>query len=146
MGRGGILTLKREGDGATPRARIRPVDSLGRARRPTAALPFRRIRASDGWCDDPASGRYNCLVKRPFPAGHEQLLRDDAIYDNIFVTNHNQKPRVRGAGSAIFIHVAQPGLSPTAGCLAFPAADWHHGMVPTGDYLIGVDPRRVSRR
>ncbi|GAB5378181.1 MAG: hypothetical protein AcusKO_46430 [Acuticoccus sp.] len=145
MGRTGIRTLKREGDGATPRARLHPLVCLSRATRP-APLPWRRVRAADGWCDDPESGSYNRLVKRPFAHGHESLIREDAIYDTIFATDHNQRPRVRGAGSAIFIHVARPGLTPTLGCIAFRAADWRHGIVPSGAYLIGVDPRRLSAR
>ena len=29
----------------------------------------------------------------------------------------------RGRGSAIFFHLARPGLTPTAGCVAIAAAD-----------------------
>ncbi len=145
IGSGGIRAVKREGDRATPRARIRPRACLRRRPRP-APLPWRVLRADDGWCDDPRSGRYNAAVRRPSPWSHEILVRSDSIYDNIFATDHNQRPRVRGAGSAIFIHVARPGLTPTLGCLAFGAADWHHGIVPVGDYLIGTDPRPKRRR
>ena len=69
------------------------------------------------------------------------MTRPDALYDVVVVTDHNQRPRVRGAGSAIFVHVAQPALAPTAGCLAFRAADWRRGIVPVGTYLIGTEGR-----
>lgn len=141
IGRGGLASTKREGDGATPRCRVAPVAALA-PRRPRARLPWRRVRGEDGWCDAPASGQYNRRVRRPFAASHEALARTDGLYDHLVVTDHNQRPRVRGAGSAIFVHVARPALSPTEGCLAFARAEWEHGRVPLGaSYLIGVDPR-----
>ena len=145
MGRSGIRTLKREGDGATPRARITPRVILRRSPAP-APLPWRLIRAADGWCDDVASQEYNRAVPHPSAVSHEAMLRADALYDHVIVTDHNSRPRVRGAGSAIFLHVARPGLSPTEGCLAFPAAVWRRGMVPTGPYLIGMAPRPKGTR
>jgi L,D-peptidoglycan transpeptidase YkuD (ErfK/YbiS/YcfS/YnhG family) len=33
------------------------------------------------------------------------------------------RPRVAGRGSAVFIHVARPGFSPTAGCVALSRGD-----------------------
>jgi L,D-peptidoglycan transpeptidase YkuD (ErfK/YbiS/YcfS/YnhG family) len=46
------------------------------------------------------------------------MWRDDPLYDLVLVLNHNDRPRRRGAGSAIFVHVARPGYEPTAGCIA----------------------------
>ena len=43
---------------------------------------------------------------------------DDAVYDLLVVIGYNMAPVVRGAGSAIFLHVARPDFSPTAGCIA----------------------------
>ena len=145
MGRSGIAALKREGDGATPRGRVTPLAAL--TRRPVPLpLPQRPARAQDGWCDAPASGRYNAYVKCPFAASHESLLRADGLYDVVVVTDHNQRPRVAGGGSAIFFHVTRPGargadLRPTEGCLAFPQAAWQRAVVPLSTYLIGIDPR-----
>ena len=145
MGAGGIAARKREGDGATPRARLQPTALLGKGPA-TGPLPFRRLRADDGWCDDVKSARYNAPVRLPFGAGHERLMRDDGIYDFILLTDHNRCPRVRGAGSAIFIHVARQAMTPTLGCLAFARAAWRHHIVPMGDYLVGVDPRPRRKR
>jgi len=142
IGRSGIATLKREGDGASPRARIVPLAALARRARPLA-VPWRLTRPADGWCDAPGHGRYNRACRLPFPASAERMMRDDGLYDVVVVTDHNQRPRVRGRGSAIFVHVARPGLAPTEGCVAFPAAVWRRGQVPLGPYLVGVDPRPV---
>ena len=140
MGRTGIRTIKREGDGATPRGRITPLAGLTRARR-VLPLACRRVRGSDGWCEDPASLMYNRFVRRPAPAAHETMARTDALYDVVLATDHNRRPRIRGGGSAIFFHVARPAMTPTEGCLAFPSAAWQRAVVPLGPYLIGIDPR-----
>ncbi len=43
---------------------------------------------------------------------------DDAVYDLLVVIGYNMHPVVPGAGSAIFLHIARPDFSPTAGCIA----------------------------
>ena len=35
--------------------------------------------------------------------------------------SHNTRPRVARRGSAVFLHVARPDRSPTAGCVALEA-------------------------
>ncbi|MCF3932126.1 L,D-transpeptidase catalytic domain protein [Acuticoccus sp. M5D2P5] len=145
IGRGGIKTLKREGDGASPRARIVPLALLTRSRA-MSPIPTRRVGPADGWGDD--LGRfatYNRACRLPEPGSHERLMREDALYDYVMVTDHNQRPRVVRGGSAIFIHVARPGLTPTEGCIAFPAALWRRAMVPIGPYVIGENTRRARR-
>jgi L,D-peptidoglycan transpeptidase YkuD (ErfK/YbiS/YcfS/YnhG family) len=125
LGRSGMRSNKREGDGATPRGSFRLVRlwwQADRQSRPATHLPSRRIGSSDAWCEDPADRRYN----RPFrlTAGRpaDRLWRDDCLYDLVVEIGHNTRPRVAHRGSAVFIHVARPGLSPTAGCVALPLA------------------------
>jgi L,D-peptidoglycan transpeptidase YkuD (ErfK/YbiS/YcfS/YnhG family) len=124
LGRAGLVTLKREGDGATPRGRFRPVrlwwraDAVGR---PSTPLPVRRTRRSDAWCEDPADRRYNRPIWLPDGARGDRLWRPDALYDLVVEIDHNTRPRVKGRGSAIFIHIARTGLGPTAGCVALSA-------------------------
>ena len=48
----------------------------------------------------------------------DRLARKDHLYDFIIELDHNTRPRIAGRGSAVFIHVARPGLAPTAGCVA----------------------------
>ena len=126
LGRGGVRTDKREGDGATPVGRFPLRRVLWRADRlpqPETGLPVSPIAPDDGWCDDPADPAYNRPVKRPFAASHEELWREDGVYDVIVVMGHNDDPVVPGQGSAVFMHVARPNWDPTAGCVALPLPD-----------------------
>ena len=126
LGRGGIRADKREGDGATPRGRFAPLRLWWRADRgprPRSALPIKRIGPADGWCEDPRDRRYNRPIAVPPGAPGDRLWREDGLYDVILEIDHNARPRVAGRGSAVFVHVARPGMLPTAGCVALePAA------------------------
>jgi L,D-peptidoglycan transpeptidase YkuD (ErfK/YbiS/YcfS/YnhG family) len=121
LGRSGSRARKREGDGATPIGRwsvVRVLFRPDRLPRPRTALPVQRIGRADAWCDAPGDRNYNRPVRHPYPASAERLWREDALYDVVVVLGHNQRPRLRGAGSAIFMHVARPGYLPTEGCIA----------------------------
>ncbi len=122
LGRSGRTARKREGDGATPLGRFRIVGVRYRPdrQRPRTGLPVQPIGIADGWCDAPADRNYNRAVRLPYPASHERLWRDDGLYDIVLVLDHNTRPRMRGAGSAIFMHIARAGLAPTEGCVALP--------------------------
>lgn len=124
LGRAGICRGKREGDGATPAGRFRLLQGFHRgAHRPASGLALRRIGPDDGWCDAPADPRYNRLVARPCAASHERMLREDGLYDLVIDIAYNRGPILKGRGSAIFMHVARPGFSPTEGCVALRKAD-----------------------
>ena len=121
LGRSGINTNKREGDGATPRGRFRLRRLWWRADRglrPQTLLPLRPIRRDDAWSEDPSDRRYNHPVRRKAGEPGDRLWRDDHLYDLIIELDHNSRPRVAGRGSAVFVHVARPGFAPTAGCVA----------------------------
>ena len=121
LGRSGIVVDKREGDGGTPRAEL-PLRRLffrgDRLARPASLLPARRIGPRDAWCDDNADRRYNRLIDRPPGEAEERLTRADHLYDVIVELGWNDAPVRRGRGSAIFWHLARPGFTPTAGCVA----------------------------
>jgi len=125
MGRGGIRALKREGDGATPRARLRTVGGYVRPGtcRAASRLPLEQIRPDLGWCDAPDDRNYNRPVRLPYSASHERMWREDGLYDFCLVLDWNIRPRRRNAGSAIFLHLARPGYRPTEGCIAVSRAD-----------------------
>jgi L,D-peptidoglycan transpeptidase YkuD (ErfK/YbiS/YcfS/YnhG family) len=121
LGRTGILANKREGDGATPHGRFRLLRLWwrpDRAPRPRTMLPVRRIVPDLAWCEDPADRRYNRPFARSANEPGDRLWREDRLYDLIIETDHNMRPRVAGRGSAVFVHVARPDRSPTAGCVA----------------------------
>lgn len=126
LGRSGVRALKREGDGATPLGRFAIRQVLYRAdrvKRPRSLLPVRAIRDGDAWCEEPADRNYNRLVKLAPGSTADRLARADHLYDLILVLGHNDHPRVRGRGSAIFMHLPREGYTPTAGCIALSMRD-----------------------
>lgn len=126
IGWGGVSSNKCEGDGATPAGRFplrRVLYRPDRLAPPRTALPLARLAPNDGWCDDPDHPLYNRPLRLPHSARHEELWRADHVYDLIVVLGHNDDPVVPGAGSAVFLHVAQPDYAPTAGCVAVAAGD-----------------------
>jgi L,D-peptidoglycan transpeptidase YkuD (ErfK/YbiS/YcfS/YnhG family) len=127
LGKGGIRRDKREGDGATPVGLLplrRVFYRADRMAAPACRVAVEPIAASDGWCDDPAHRDYNRRVTLPHEGRHEALWREDEVYDIIGVLGWNDgqdgEPIARGRGSAIFLHLARPDLSPTEGCIALP--------------------------
>jgi L,D-peptidoglycan transpeptidase YkuD (ErfK/YbiS/YcfS/YnhG family) len=126
LGRAGITTQKHEGDGATPAGLLRLVRVMYRADRvkpPACAVPVEPIGPQDGWCDDTGDTAYNKPVRLPYPASHEELWRQDHVYDVIGVLDWNLDPVAIGRGSAIFFHVATRDYAPTAGCVALSLPD-----------------------
>ena len=122
IGHGGAVEseLKREGDGATP---LGSWPIRGVLLRPDRVLPlalhvpWRWLRRSDGWSDDPRDPEYNRPIRLPHGFRAERLWRSDALYDIIVVLGHNVEPPAPGLGSAIFLHVA-PASAVTEGCVA----------------------------
>lgn len=126
LGEGGITIFKREGDGATPVGSMAILSGFRNGRlRISAPCPLDLVRTGNrhGWCDASTHASYNQPVRLPFSASHEQLLRDDCLYDFALVLDYNITSRKRGAGSAIFFHVAKPGYRPTRGCIAVSRRD-----------------------
>ena len=119
IGRGGISTNKREGDGATPFGTHGIIGMLyrpDRMARPTDwALP---IHPGDLWCDAPDHQDYNLMVRKPFEASAESLRRADPLYDLVILTDWNWPFAQPGRGSAIFIHRWRRPGAPTEGCIA----------------------------
>lgn len=126
IGPGGIAVKGGEGDGITPKGAW-PVRGIlyraDRVAKPRTSLPLRAIVQDDGWCDAPDDPNYNRLVKLPYAASHEELWREDHLYDLVAVLGFNDDPVVPGKGSAIFLHLARPGYAPTHGCVALSYDD-----------------------
>lgn len=145
IGRGGYALDKREGDGATPigtwpfrRVYYRP----DRVAPPKTGLKTAPIVETDGWCDAPDDPAYNRPVTLPYPASHEEMWREDHLYDIVVVLGHNDDPPVPGRGSAIFMHVAREGYLPTEGCIALKREDLEKvlTLVAEGDAIAFLGP------
>lgn len=128
LGRGGVIAAaeKREGDGATPLGTwplrcvyYRP----DRLEKPVTALPLHVIEKTQGWCDAPDHADYNRLVTLPFDDSHEEMWREDDVYNIVVPLGYNDDPPVQGRGSAIFLHLMRPEKTPTAGCVALSLPD-----------------------
>ena len=149
LGRSGVTHLKREGDGATPAGRLRLLSLIVRPdrQRPRSALPIHFMRRNDGWCEDKTHGRYNCPIRLPSSAGHETMWRDDRLYDIVGILDWNFRPRIRGRGSAIFLHLCRPGYGPTAGCIALERGDLMRLLAaagPTPCFRVAAKPRKLA--
>jgi L,D-peptidoglycan transpeptidase YkuD (ErfK/YbiS/YcfS/YnhG family) len=142
LGRGGVRRDKQEGDGATP-AGLLPLRRVfyraDRVPSPDCIVPVEPIVPTDGWCDDPSHADYNRFIHLPHAGRHEELWRQDALYDLIGVLGWNDSPVQRDRGSAIFLHVARPDYAPTEGCVALALGDLRH-LLATGLSEIQVLP------
>ena len=140
LGKAGILVDKKEGDGGTPSGTYPLREVFFRDDRlppPQTGLPIRALAANDGWADDSALPEYNTHVTLPYQGSHESLWREDHVYNVIVVVGYNDAPPVAGKGSAIFIHLAREGYTPTAGCVAFALPDMIEilGQLQQGDTI-----------
>ncbi len=111
---------KAEGNGKTPSG-IYPIGiAFGYAETLDTKLSYRQLKDDDFWIDEAKSPDYNKLVSGPKPTvSHEIMRRSDIAYKIGAVIEYNTNPIVAGDGSAIFLHVINPGPDPhTAGCVA----------------------------
>lgn len=126
LGRSGTTSRKREGDGATPIARMALLAGYVRTDHVhgiATRLPMAPIRDDLLWCDAAGDANYNRPVWAPFRPSHERMKRDDHLYDICLVMDWNISTRARHRGSAIFFHLARPGYLPTEGCIAISRRD-----------------------
>ena len=130
LGRTGVTTDKHEGDGKTPVGTYPLRQVFYRADRvaaPETGLRVCVLTPTTGWSEDPARPDYNTEIVVPAdgtaPAGVDRMTRDDHVYDLTVVIGYNDAPPVSGRGSAIFMHLAREGYTPTQGCVALCESD-----------------------
>jgi L,D-peptidoglycan transpeptidase YkuD (ErfK/YbiS/YcfS/YnhG family) len=126
IGRNGFTVSPKEGAKKTPIGSFALRECWYRADRlsaPKTGLPLHIIKKNDGWCDDPTDKHYNTHVTLPFAHSHEEMWREDGIYDIVVTIGFNDSPVVSGIGSAIFLHLAKPDFAPTLGCIAIKKKD-----------------------
>ena len=126
LGPAGIVRDKREGDGGTPAGRFRLLWGYyrpDRPRPPAGGVALRRCAAIPAGARIPRARATIAPCACPPRIARIGMWREDALYDLTFVLDQNFTRRCKGSGSAIFFHLARPGLTPTAGCVAISAAD-----------------------
>ena len=140
LGKAGVTSFKREGDGCTPRGTMKVLGGYVRKDRmvthstPSSikAAGIQRLQSIDtskaathfGWCDEPSDANYNRPVRLPFKASHETMQRKDALYDLVLVLDWNISQRCRNRGSAIFWHIKPDHDCGTQGCIAISKHDF----------------------
>ena len=126
LGKFGTTSSKKEGDLATPKG-IFDIGALyyrkDRIQLPKCKLIKKIIKKNMGWCDDVKSKLYNKEIRFPFKYKAEKLYIKNNIYDLIINIKYNQKPIIKGKGSAIFLHIAKKKYKPTKGCIAIKKND-----------------------
>lgn len=128
LGKGGISSRKREGDGATPLTQMRLLYGYRRQTpvirdQPATGLRFQATRVQDGWCDAANDRNYNRPVAATYKRSHEKMWRKDDLYDICVVMDWNITQRKQGCGSAIFFHLSRETYTPTEGCIALSRRD-----------------------
>lgn len=116
---------KKEGDIKTPSGVFALKRAFGYEAELNSRMPYRQAGEDDLWVDDVNSSDYNRWVRRgeTSAASFEELKLNDDLYKYGIVIEYNTDPVVRGAGSAIFIHVRRGENLPTFGCVALSERD-----------------------
>ena len=123
LGRNGLSSNRREGDGTTPTGTYRIGRTMyGNDANPGVRFQYRRLRCGDWWNEDPSSPTYNtfqhvrCGTRPPFGGASEGMWQQPRPYPFLAVIEYNTRPVIAGRGSGIFLH-AQTG-GPTIGCVS----------------------------
>lgn len=116
---------KKEGDVRTPSGVFALKRAFGYAAAIDTRLSYRQAGDDDLWVDDSNSPDYNRWVRKgeTSATSFEQMKLNDDRYKYGIVIEYNTDPVVKGAGSAIFIHVRRGENLPTMGCVALAEND-----------------------
>ncbi len=116
---------KKEGDHRTPSGVFALKRAFGYAAKITTRLSYRQAGDDDIWVDDVASPDYNHWARRSNTgaASFENMKRQNDRYKYGIVIEYNTDPVIKGAGSAIFIHVRGGENMATLGCVALSEHD-----------------------
>ena len=127
IGKNGLSINKIEGDKKTPKGYFEISSLYYRKDRiviPKTSIKSIEIKPEMGWCDDiNVPEKYNKLIKTNQNIRHEKLYRKDNKYDLLIPVKYNEKKRIPGKGSCIFIHLTK-NYAPTAGCIVLKKKDF----------------------
>lgn len=123
-GYNGMAADKREGDRRTPTGTYRFTEAFGTLENPGSRLSYRQLDENDYWVDDPESVYYNQMVnasqvKKDWSSA-EHLIKVVPQYRYSLALSYNTQERVKGKGSAIFLHCLHDWKTWTEGCIAIP--------------------------
>lgn len=121
VGKNGLAPVgdKKEGDGKTPSGIYPLGPAFGYASSINTGLFYRQATDNDFWVDDMQSAQYNQWIRgTPDARSFERLRRRDNLYQYGVVIGYNMHPVIKGAGSAIFMHVWRRYDASTSGCVA----------------------------
>ena len=127
IGKKGTSKIKIEGDKKTPKGYF----GIGclyyrkdRIKLVNTSIKSIEIEPRMGWCDDiNVPKKYNKLIRAEQNIHHEKLYRKDNKYDLLIPIKYNEKKRIPGKGSCIFLHLTK-NYKPTAGCIALKKKDF----------------------
>ncbi len=120
VGRNGVSTDKREGDGRAPAGLFSLGYAFGNNAKPETGMMWQEVTKDTYWVDDPDSKYYNQWVEGTADAdwdSAEHLSASPKSYAYAVVVEYNTENTVPGKGSAVFLHCKN---EPTSGCVAAP--------------------------
>lgn len=127
IGRNGFAPpgKKKEGDVRTPSGVFALKRAFGYAAAVDTRLSYRQAGDNDIWVDDSNSPDYNRWGRKgeTSATSFEQMKMNDDRYKYGIVIEYNTSPVIKGAGSAIFIHVRLGENLSTMGCVALAESD-----------------------
>jgi len=119
--------VKAEGDNCSPQGVFALTGVYGTYQPSMMRIrfPYTQITEDMACIDDVRSEYYNMIVsgaeaglESDNPPSHEDMLRDDGLYDLVVFVAHNSPDPKPGAGSCIFLHIWEGPGTYTAGCTA----------------------------
>lgn len=127
VGKNGISSSKREGDGKSPKGIYHLKSAFGTSNKPSnVKLPYTKTNKNYYWVDDTNSKDYNKM--KYYNGNPNNLWRSyekltHPLYSHAVVIEYNTNPVVKGKGSAIFLHTKAQSTKYTLGCVAIPKTD-----------------------
>lgn len=140
VGKNGITSNKKEGDGKTPTGIYSFGQAFGVANNPGISRNWLTVNSNHYWVDDASSPFYNRLVDASQTgiqwSSAEHLIDYPTAYKYAIAVNYNTA-YIPNAGSAIFLHCSTGGS--TAGCISISQSNMIHILqFLQADALIGI--------